>query len=247
MAALYQLLPTFLLILSFFSTTITGDRTIDPQTVLPEEECNWNSCWHYSSPPDPICPVDTSQCPLDSLNCGVYHSDCYCKLKTGLACAWSCSWWSWMKVEDWFRGLCPEAPVVDFKKAPNCAAQCLNEKSFDYGCLTNNTNCFCIHGSLFDCQKNCGKQDREKLKHWLIDSCDATVAQAEVGVVTGNFTEVAAASVNETSRDLIFTPKKKGKLKWYEDMALALLVFSIVATAGFWAWTCGTKLRRKRA
>ncbi|KAF2202162.1 hypothetical protein GQ43DRAFT_462606 [Delitschia confertaspora ATCC 74209] len=223
---------SLLFFLTFLSTTVTSDHLIDPRTI-PTEDCTGTSCYYDDKLPDQICPVDVSQCTSNSSNCGMYHSDCYCKLKTGLRCAWPCRWWSWMKVEDWFFDQCPDSPAIDLEKAPSCASGCLDEKLVDYGCLTKNTNCFCIQGGLFGCQEKCRGHGRDQLKSWLVDTCNITPAQAEAGVFTGDFSTTMEGN---SVREPIFTPRKKKKLRWYEIMAITLASFSGVVASFFWIW-----------
>ncbi|KAF2009719.1 hypothetical protein BU24DRAFT_428608 [Aaosphaeria arxii CBS 175.79] len=232
------------LIVALLFYLCAADQLINPKDI-PLGICSpVSSCWHYESPPDEICPVDLSKCPNDDPSCGMYHSDCYCKLKTGLSCAWVCGWWEWMQIEDWFFKQCPDAPTVEFSKAPTCVATCLAEKSIDYGCLTKNTNCFCIHGSLFDCQQWCGDQDKQKLKGWLMDTCGIDESLAAAGVESGDFTVASSAN---TGREAILTSRRRRKLRWYEIMVIALLSISFVAAVALWGWVrwtnAGGKIR----
>jgi hypothetical protein len=140
-----------------------------------------------------------------------------------------------MKIEDWLFKKCPQAPTLDFDKAPKCAAQCLAEKTIDYGCLTRNTNCFCIHGDLFDCNYNCNDKDKEKLKAWLMDSCKVSEAQAQAGVTSSGFKEAEVDGGGDKDGP-IFTERKRRKPRWYEGLAIALLCASFLFVVGFFAW-----------
>ncbi len=173
---------------------------VDPVT---QPFCESSSCWHWDRAPDSpspdICPLVDGPCPSDGASdnggnkCGMhqYHRDCYCSLKTGLNCAWSCSWTVWWETENWFASLCPDSPALklDFSGLPKCARGCLDDATFGYGCLTQSSNCFCSHGSLFDCHNNCHSQDEwQQIETWLQDACDVSPDIAKQAIDSGTFT-----------------------------------------------------------
>lgn len=221
----------FITILAAFTT---GER-------INLQEMPQGDCAPCKPPPSAIgpCNLDTSQCASDDPNCGTYDSTCYCQQIDQLDCAWSCEWWDWMIVEDWFFKQCPQAPTVDFKKAPKCAAACLEEKVIDYGCLTKNSNCFCIHADLFNCNYKCKGKEKDQLKTWLMDSCRVSEAQAQAGVTSSGFSQGAVDEGEAYGGDRtepIFTARKRRKLRWYEGMAIALLIASVIAVLWFFGW-----------
>ncbi|KAF2274509.1 uncharacterized protein EI97DRAFT_435051 [Westerdykella ornata] len=244
-------MATFCLLVQLFillRARFTLAELINPMDI-PLGPCEpYSGCWHYSSRPDQIgpCGIDTSTCPPDSKNCGMYESSCYCQQKTQLQCAWVCQWWDWMIIEDWLFNKCPDAPTIDFNKAPACARRCLEEKSFDYGCLTRNTNCFCIHGSLFDCQNQCADKDKQALKSWLVDTCGISEARADAGVMTGDFTEEMPqpSGTPVPGRGPVFVAKKRRKPRWYEIMAFTLLGLTFLGAIGFMIWMRWTEWKR---
>jgi hypothetical protein len=140
-----------------------------------------------------------------------------------------------MNIENWLFNECPNAPTLDFKQAPKCAAQCLAEKSVDYGCLTRNTNCFCLHSDLFECNYNCDEKDKGKLKSWLMDTCKVSEPQAQAGVTSSDFGEAAANSESEKNEP-IFKERKRRPPRWYEGLAIALLGSSFLAAVACYGW-----------
>ncbi|KAF1953543.1 hypothetical protein CC80DRAFT_141083 [Byssothecium circinans] len=229
--------PVYSIIIILLFALVANAELINPKEI-PLGACGAQSCWYDASRPDQIgpCGIDTTGCPPDSKNCGFYDSKCYCQQTTQLRCAWSpCSWWNWMLVEDWFFKKCPGAPTVDFDKAPKCAAQCLAEKAIDYGCLTRNTNCFCIHADLFECNYNCHGKDKELLKSWLMDTCKISEARAEAGVTGSGFWEGADPQSGDKNEP-IFVERKRRKPRWYEGMAFAILGASFLTVVGFFLW-----------
>ena len=112
------------LLLNFIAPSLlTGhaSATSNPSTLVARQESDLidpvqqplcSSCWHWGYPPRdfPGCPVVKSSCPDDENasdntkesdnrvpKCGImqYNRDCYCKLKTPIACAWHCDWKRW--------------------------------------------------------------------------------------------------------------------------------------------------------
>ena len=48
---------------------------------------------------------------VDESNCYTYSLDCFCNAPRPLQCGWSCGWWEWMEMEDWFSKTCPQIQV----------------------------------------------------------------------------------------------------------------------------------------
>ncbi|CZR69129.1 uncharacterized protein PAC_19029 [Phialocephala subalpina] len=162
----------------------------------------------YVSPP---CTAVATPCPSVSAaaaggtNCSTFPLECYCQQPIPLYCAWSCSWYQWFLAEDWFKTQCPNIPPIDFNSAPKCARKCLSEESINYGCVGSTRNCFCSHGSVFDCEKQCSQAVQNSLASWYADQCEVSLSEAnkEIGV---------AGSKNVTAT-LFKLPEK---LHWYE-------------------------------
>jgi hypothetical protein len=163
--------------------------------------CEWSACWQYRGDPPELCPLVDGPCPDDDDNsdnggqtCGTkqYTRDCYCRLKTGLHCAWSCSWTDWWDTEDWFARVCagsPAALALDFSPLPDCARDCLDDASFSYGCITGSSNCFCANGDLFGCQDACTSEGEwAMIQGWLQDACEMKPDAARVALAEGTFT-----------------------------------------------------------
>ncbi|KAK4228530.1 hypothetical protein QBC38DRAFT_345929, partial [Podospora fimiseda] len=195
--------------LLLLSQTTSSQNLIDP---ILQPYCDSSSCWHWSFPPPELCPlVINPSCPNNTdaseniaayqnktenkaAKCGInqYQQDCYCNLKTGLSCVWSCSWEIWWKTEDWLQQTCPpNSPAtnpLNFSPLPPCAKNCLDDSLFQYGCLTQTSNCFCSRGDLFDCHKKCHKEKKwRQIQEWLQDVCDINEAAAVEDLKSGRF------------------------------------------------------------
>ncbi|CAI4213580.1 unnamed protein product [Parascedosporium putredinis] len=141
-------------------------------------------------PPD-LCPLVDGSCPDNEdashnggTKCGMkqYERECYCNLKTGLVCAWSCPWDLWWETEDWFAKLCPESPAlkVDYSGLPDCARDCIDDTTFSYGCITQSVNCFCADGDLHDCHNSCSSDEEwAQIEEWLQNTCDMDADEAK--------------------------------------------------------------------
>ncbi|KAH8820637.1 hypothetical protein F5884DRAFT_56957 [Xylogone sp. PMI_703] len=231
---------------------------IDPVT---QPFCGASSCWHWYDPPPELCPVILGACPNDSdasdnggRKCGMYQypRDCYCALKTGLSCAFSCSWKTWWETEDWFANLCPGSPALklDFSGLPKCAKGCLDDAIFESGCLTQTSNCFCSNGDLFGCHNNCHKDaEFKQIGTWLQDACGIPPATATAALASGTFvlsTATATAIDGLSATDTKVSPPApapRKPLKWDEDFIIAVLSFTVIAALGLW-WQ-GVVVRKK--
>ncbi|KIW91103.1 uncharacterized protein Z519_07997 [Cladophialophora bantiana CBS 173.52] len=116
-----------------------------------------------------------------------------------------------MATEDWFVSECgPESDDLSYDGVPDCAQSCLHEKLVYYGCVTEGSNCFCIHGSLFDCQSNCHKEnERTAIKNWLMDRGSVNAALAEKGADTGIFYGSTDAASESRQWPILFRSKGK--------------------------------------
>ncbi|KAF2679275.1 hypothetical protein K458DRAFT_435142 [Lentithecium fluviatile CBS 122367] len=232
---------------------------VDP-VIVPA--CPSNTCWQYSGPPPEICPLVDGPCPDNSdasdnggSTCGMkqYTRDCYCNLKTGLRCAWSCSWTSWWDTEDWFASLCPDSPALklDFSGLPNCARQCLDDAIFEYGCLTQSSNCFCARGDLFGChEKSCSAGDWVQIENWLRDACSLDAEKAKMALEQGTFTigdETDADEVTETAARVSGPPSlpPREPPTWDESFIFAILALTVLGGLGLWIYTCVAGRQRR--
>lgn len=267
-------------IFGFLFSTTTADRSTGdfPATLLRSRQtnapgfvdpvtipaCFANVCWWHSYPPPEICPLVDGPCANNSDatdnggdKCGMkqYTRDCYCSLKTGLYCAWSCSWESWWDTEDWFAELCPDSPALklDFSGLPDCARNCLDDASFEYGCLTQTSNCFCSNGDLFGCHDKCGSSNEwRQIENWLQDACDISPTAANEALKSGTFaldigtaTESAKAVATETkgASPPKLPPRKKPT--WDEDFIFAVLGLTLLTGVALWIYSCVAGRRRR--
>jgi len=165
----------------------------------------------------PRCTAVPTPCPSVSAaaggnNCSTFSRECYCQQPIPLYCAWSCSWYQWFLAEDWFKTQCPDVQPIDFNSAPKCARKCLSEQSINYGCVGSTRNCFCSHGSVFNCEKQCSQAVQDSLASWYADQCQVSLSEANVELgVAGTRTNVTAA--------LFKSPRK---LHWYEIVPVAI-------------------------
>ncbi|RYP12165.1 hypothetical protein DL765_007464 [Monosporascus sp. GIB2] len=187
------------------TSSASEDGLIDPVT---QPYCEYSSCWHWGSPPPELCELVDGPCANDTdasdnmaekhpdgrgPKCGMkqYRRECYCNLKAGLSCAWWCNWKLWWETEDWFAKVCPESPAtkpVDFSGLPSCARHCLDDALFQYGCLTQTSNCFCSRGDIFDCHKKCGDEEEwQQIANWLQQVCPITPSEAKQALKSGRF------------------------------------------------------------
>lgn len=232
---------------------------VNPVTI---PACSFNTCWKYKEPPPKICPLVNGPCTNNSeasdnggSRCGMkqYTRDCYCNLKIGLSCAWSCTCESWWDTEDWFTKLCPDSPALrlDFSSLPKCARQCLDDASFAYGCLTQSSNCFCTHGDLFGCQNKCSSDEEwARIEDWLKDACSLDVPTARLALEQGYFslTELGATapSGEEAKKAVPPPPRPRKPLTWDEDFILAVLALTITVGLGLWVHSCMTGRRHRK-
>jgi hypothetical protein len=169
----------------------------------------------------PSCTAVPSPCPsavaaAGGNNCSTFPLDCYCQQPTPLYCAWSCSWYQWFLAEDWFKTQCPDIPPIDFNSAPKCARQCLWEQSISYGCVASTRNCFCSHGSLFDCEKQCKGTVAQSLVDWFKDQCLVSESEAEYDTGVSSSKSAVIASLF----------KSPYKLHWYEIVPITIASLS---------------------
>jgi hypothetical protein len=240
---------------SLMARSATSSALVDPVT---QPECLFSNCWHWNSPPPEICPLVSGPCPNNSQasdnggsKCGhwQYEKDCYCNLKAGLSCAWSCSWTNWWLTEDWFARVCPDSPALklDFSGLPKCARECLDDASFNYGCLTQTSNCFCSHGDLFGCQDHCHTdQEWRQISQWLQGACGIGAAKANSALQQGYFylsSEPAVSVVREKGPP---PPVSKKPLTWGEKFILAVVSLTVVVGLGIWIFHCTASRKLKR-
>lgn len=230
-----------------------ASELVDPVTI---PACVFNTCWEYNAPPPAICPLVDGPCPNNSQasdnggdECGMkqYSRECYCNLKTGLSCAWSCTWDSWWDAEDWFAKLCPNSPALklDFSGLPKCARGCLDDAIFEYGCLTQSSNCFCTHGDLFECQNKCTKDSEwSQMVIWLQNACDITADNAKLALEQGYFyvQETSEASSKDVHPP---SPPPRKPLAWDEIFIMVVLAFTAVAGLGLWGISCVSSKRKR--
>ncbi|KAM7215908.1 hypothetical protein V8F06_008666 [Rhypophila decipiens] len=186
--------------------------------------------------------------------CGIYQysRDCYCKLKTPISCAWRCNWAGWWQTEDWFAQVCPDTPVtkpVDWSGLPSCARQCLDDNMFQYGCLTQTSNCVCTKGDLFDCHKKCGDGAKwDQISIWLQDTCAISELAATEALKTGTFSlyEEQAAKKGIEEEEKPNPPPLPGRRLFQWDEIFVLCVASVVGFTVFvlWIWDCIARRRR---
>ncbi|KIX02056.1 uncharacterized protein Z518_07995 [Rhinocladiella mackenziei CBS 650.93] len=254
MDAQYQNLIKWIIVLSFFNMNFSaqadGGNLLPGQTNAPGlvdpvtmPSCYYNTCWQYNGPPPRICPLIDGPCANNSEasdnggdQCGMkqYTRECYCNLQTGLSCAWSCNWESWWDTEDWFAKLCPDSPALklDFSSLPNCARRCLDDAIFEYGCLTQSSNCFCTHGTLFGCHDKCTSDEEwERIAEWLQDACSLDADQARLALEEGAFTLTvepgAIEATGSQTRDFGPPPPVPAKpLSWDEYFIIVILALT---------------------
>jgi hypothetical protein len=116
-----------------------------------------------------------------SIGCSSFTIECFCYQSLGpLHCAYnSCNSTEWFAVEDWFAGVCPNPPVVDFQPLPDCGRACVRSELEANGCPADysessstaqfNRNCFCRLESNATLQQNC----------LAAASCNDTASQAQ--------------------------------------------------------------------
>jgi len=238
----------------------SASSLVDPVTM---QRCMFSTCWDCYEPPPEICPLVNGICPNDvnasdsgGKSCGMkqYPRDCYCNLKTGLHCAWSCSWTSWWETENWFAKVCLESPALklDFSSLPSCARQCLDDAIFEYGCLTQSSNCFCARGDLFKChEKSCSAGDWIAIENWLRDTCSLDAAKARMALEQGTFTIGAATSASETAatETRVLGPPSlppRQPPTWDEIFMFVILPLTIIGSLGLWVYSCVANRRRGR-
>ena len=170
----------------------------------------------------PPCTAVPAPCPpsvaaAGGKDCTTFPLDCYCQQGTPLYCAWPCSWYQWFLAEDWFKTQCPDVPPIDFSSAPKCARQCLSEQSINYGCIGSSRNCFCSHGSLFDCEKQCKGTPpiRQSIIDWFKDQCLVSESEAEY-----------ALGYSATKKPIAGVFRLPRKLHWYEILPITIATIS---------------------
>jgi hypothetical protein len=191
---------------------------------LASATCPFGQCVYPSAGTvsvSPPCKAIPTPCPAAAGggdNCSTFPLECYCQQATPLYCAWSCSsWYEWFLAEDWFQTQCPGVKPIDFNSAPKCARQCLSEESINYGCVGSTRNCFCLHGSLFGCEKQCKGTVavQQSLVNWYQEQClvSESVAESDIGV---------SATKNVTAS--LFRPPRK--YPWYEILPITIASIS---------------------
>lgn len=240
--------------LSVSTSVGAEDDLIDPVTM---PYCEHSSCWQPRTPPPDICPLLDAPCPDDSdasenggSKCGMkqYRRDCYCSLKTGLSCAFPCGWKIWWQTEDWFERVCPDAPAtvkLDFGGLPGCARDCIDDAVFQVGCLTQTSNCFCAHGSLFGCQEKCGSEEEwAQVVEWLQQVCDIDSTVATQALENGMF-DLEAEEVPNVPKELSPpSPPPAESLRWDEIFILIVGCLTGVVAIGCLSYNCIMKKRK---
>ncbi|OAP54247.1 hypothetical protein AYL99_11348 [Fonsecaea erecta] len=193
------------------------------------------SCLLGTCETDPFGSAPENACKPVRASTQLYNRSCYCALKDPLYCAWSCTWWEWMATEDWFMDECgPDSDKLLYDGLPACAQRCLRPALVYYGCVTEGRNCFCIHGSLFNCQSNCHKESEvTAIQNWLVGQCGVSAALGKKGAEHGVF--YGSTDDDSESRDspVLFQTKRK-ELKWYEIFAIVLLCISVLVGIIMW-------------
>jgi hypothetical protein len=177
----------------------------------------------------PTCSLVPVPCPTDSFetDCHTYTVECFCKAPIPLTCAWGCDWRGWMYVEDWFSKVCPDTPPVDFSPLPACARDCISDGSFNYGCITQTSSCFCLFADLFNCPARCSTEaELDQIKHWYAKQCGYTSAQASAVV---NLAAGDSLSVNTSGIQPVAVIRSSGisKLHWYEILAIFTVCLTV--------------------
>jgi len=125
-----------LLVLSFLRFSTAGS-SVDFHGI---PQCAQKSCFPFHS---------------SSIGCSSFTTECFCTQSLApLKCAYqSCNDTEWFAVQDWFAGICPNPPVVDFQVVPGCGRACLRSELDSNGCPPvysdnsgvnqYNRNCFC--------------------------------------------------------------------------------------------------------
>jgi hypothetical protein len=208
-----------------------------------------NFFWGCNSPSSdtiPTCPRVSVACPahpddlIDDLvnlfksECYTYTVECFCKAPIPLICAWGCDWTGWMYVEDWFSKVCPDTPPVDFNPLPTCARDCISDGSFNYGCITQTSSCFCLRANLFNCPAQCSTAaELDQIKHWYANECGYpfTYASMVVNATAGN-----PPNTNGSAQSVaVIQSSRKSELRWYEVLAIVTICLT-VAVAVICPW-----------
>lgn len=178
--------------------------------------------------------------------CTTVPLSCYCDLASPLQCAWeSCGIGAqdpsdWLRAEDWFNETCPNAALIPFdgnasdKKLPlpDCARECLQNRSFDSGCIIEKKVCFCPPRTLFGCAAPCSTAENATLARWYSDTCAVSLEDATAALrrMDGFWPVIPAME-----------PLRPG-LEWYE--LLVLVVLSLIITAGLVYLAVRERLRK---
>ncbi|KFA71236.1 hypothetical protein S40288_10849 [Stachybotrys chartarum IBT 40288] len=194
---------------------------------------------------DTCIPVGQS-CEQDDSCWQQYTRDCYCDLQTGLYCAWPCNWAEWFEVEDWFSDHCPGSPAVtlDFSGLPDCARGCFDDETFDTGCITQSSNCFCAWGDLFGCHENCGSDEElSQIESWLRGACNLDVESATNALRDGFFM-ISDDVVEPTRAPSPSTTSSQG-FSWDEIFIFVVLGITGTVIIGLWIYSwMGARQRR---
>jgi hypothetical protein len=200
---------------------------------IPSGNCLFGGECTYPTPDVndiPSCPLYPISCPADSTktDCYSYALDCFCTAPRPLWCAWGCGWLDWYGVEDWFTKTCPDTSPVDFSTLPACAASCISDGSFNYGCITQTESCFCLHEDLFDCPAHCqNPTDVQHITNWYAQTCGYSQQEAAGIVNAGQST--ATSSGGKTGA--VIQPSKSEKLHWYEILVIATASLTVITAA----------------
>jgi hypothetical protein len=191
-----------------------------------------NFFWACNSPSSdtiPTCPLVPVSCPADSFktDCHTYTVECFCKAPIPLTCAWGCDWRGWMYVEDWFSKVCPDTPPVDFSPLPACARDCISDGSFNYGCITQTSSCFCLFADLFSCPAQCStKAELDQITDWYAKECGYSSAQASavVSLAAGDSLSNITGGIQPVA---VIQSSEKRKLHWYEILAILTVCLTV--------------------
>jgi hypothetical protein len=140
-----------------------------------------------------------------------------------------------MYVEDWFSKTCPDTKPVDFDALPSCARDCVSDRSFDYGCITQGRNCFCLHASLFDCPQLCtDEKDVQKITDWFKSECQVDDSTAAKVANDSNYSFQFTSLVAGDKQNVVVRQSKKRELHWYEILVIFTAGLTLIV-GGIWA------------
>jgi hypothetical protein len=200
---------------------------------IPSGDCLFGILCKYPTPDIndiPSCPLYRIPCPAGSnkTECYSYALDCFCTAPQPLLCAWDCGWLDWYGVEDWFTKTCPQTLPVDFSTLPACAANCISDGSFNYGCITQTESCFCLQQDLFNCAAQCqNPADVQHITGWYAQTCRCS--QEEAASIVNASQSTATKPNNKTGPAI--QPSTSKKLRWYEILVIITASLTVITAA----------------